>query len=32
MRAFYNKVLPKVGWNAYKEISLEFSNQVIAKK
>lgn len=32
LRAFYGKVLPQVGWNAYREVSLEFTNQIIAKK
>lgn len=32
LRTFYNKVMPTVGWNTYKEINLEYTNQVICKK
>lgn len=32
LRMFYGKVLPQVGWNTYREITLEFTNQIIAKK
>lgn len=30
--AFYEKVLPQVGWNKYKKISVEHVSQVICKK
>jgi len=30
--AFYTKVLPTVGWTTYREVSLEFANQIICKK
>jgi cell division protein FtsQ len=30
--AFYDKVLPKVGWDKYSEINLEFRNQIVCKK
>lgn len=32
LRIFYNKVMPQVGWNKYKEINISFANQVICKK
>ena len=32
LKAFYEKVLPEVGWNTYKEIDLEFTNQIVCKK
>lgn len=32
LRAFYDQVLPKVGWYRYKEISVAFENQVIGIK
>lgn len=32
LHVFYDKVLPTVGWNTYREISLEFSNQIVCKK
>lgn len=32
LKAFYEKVLPEVGWNTYKEINLEFTNQIVCKK
>lgn len=32
LRVFYDKVLPTVGWTTYREISLEFSNQIVCKK
>lgn len=32
LKAFYAKVLPEVGWNTYREISLEYANQIICKK
>ena len=32
LKAFYEKVLPEVGWNTYKEINLEYVNQIVCKK
>ncbi len=32
LKAFYAKVLPEVGWNTYREISLEYANQIICKR
>lgn len=32
LRAFYEKILPEVGWKRYKEISVAYENQVICKK
>ncbi len=32
LQTFYNKVLPTVGWDTYREINLEFSNQIVCKK
>ncbi len=32
LRAFYEKVLPKVGWHKYREISVAYENQVIGIK
>ena len=32
LRAFYEKVMPEVGWNKYRLINLEHSNQIICKK
>lgn len=32
LREFYQKVMPKVGWNAYAEIDLRHTNQVVCKK
>ncbi|MCF0236707.1 MAG: cell division protein FtsQ [Bacteroidaceae bacterium] len=32
LRAFYDKVLPNVGWHKYKEISVAYENQVIGIK
>lgn len=32
LRAFYDKILPKVGWHRYKEYSIAFENQVIGCK
>lgn len=32
LKAFYAKVLPEVGWNTYREISLEYADQIICKK
>jgi cell division protein FtsQ len=30
--AFYDKVLPEVGWNRYSVINLEFKDQIVCKK
>jgi cell division protein FtsQ len=32
LEAFYDKVLPEVGWNKYSEINLEFKDQIVCKK
>ncbi len=32
LTVFYKDVLPKVGWNKYKEISLKFNNQIVCRK
>ena len=32
LEAFYDKVLPEVGWNKYSMINLEFKDQIICKK
>jgi cell division protein FtsQ len=32
LEAFYQKVLPEVGWNRYSMISLEFKDQIVCKK
>jgi len=32
LRAFYEKVLPNVGWNRYQAISVAYENQVIGIK
>ena len=32
LRAFFEKVIPKVGWNTYKSVSVEFFNQVVAER
>jgi cell division protein FtsQ len=32
LEAFYEKVLPEVGWNKYSLINLEFRDQIICKK
>ena len=32
LREFYKRVLPKVGWNKYNRISLEYSNQIVCQK
>ena len=32
LRAFYDKVLPTVGWNKYASINIEHTNQIICKK
>jgi cell division protein FtsQ len=30
--AFYEKVLPEVGWNKYRIINLEYKDQIVCKK
>lgn len=32
LQAFYSKVLPTVGLNTYREVSLEFTDQIVCKK
>ena len=32
MMTFYNKVIPKNGWEKYSEINLEYQNQIICLK
>jgi len=32
LEAFYDKVLPEVGWNKYSRIDLEFKDQIVCKK
>lgn len=32
LRAFYEKVMPKVGWNKYSRINLENTNQIVCTK
>jgi cell division protein FtsQ len=32
LEAFYDKVLPEVGWNKYSMINLEFKDQIVCKK
>ena len=32
LEAFYDKVLPEVGWNKYSVINLEFKDQVVCKR
>ena len=32
LRAFYDRVLPEVGWNKYSVINLEFSDQIVCKR
>lgn len=32
LKAFYDKVMPEVGWNTYREISLEYNNQIVCKR
>jgi cell division protein FtsQ len=32
LEAFYDKVLPEVGWNKYSVIDLEFKDQIVCKK
>ncbi len=32
LRSFYEDALPKLGWNRYEKISLEFDNQIVCTK
>ena len=32
LQAFYDKILPEVGWNRYSNVNLEFKDQVVCKK
>lgn len=32
LEAFYDKILPEVGWNKYSNIDLEFKDQIVCKK
>jgi len=32
LKAFYNKVLPEVGWNKYSVINLSFRDQIVCKR
>lgn len=32
LRAFYEQVIPNVGWDAYREINLEYHNQIVCRK
>lgn len=32
LRSFYQEALPKVGWDVYKKVSLEFDNQIVCTK
>jgi cell division protein FtsQ len=32
LAAFYDKVLPEVGWNKYSVINLEYKDQIVCKK
>ncbi len=32
LRDFYDEALPRVGWDRYKEINIEFENQVVCKR
>ena len=32
LKAFYEKVMPEVGWNTYKEIDLGYNHQIVCKK
>ena len=32
VRTFYEEALPRVGWNAYKHISLEYNGQIVCTK
>ena len=32
LKLFYEKVLNQVGWNKYRKINIEFSNQIICTK
>ncbi|NQX53895.1 cell division protein FtsQ [Pedobacter panaciterrae] len=32
LRAFYDKAMPKVGWDTYKTINIKYTNQVVCEK
>jgi cell division protein FtsQ len=32
LRVFYDKVLPEVGWDRYKSISLAYKDQIVCKR
>lgn len=32
LEAFYDKVLPEIGWNKYSSINLEFKDQIVCKR
>ena len=32
LKTFYEKVMPEVGWNTYKEIDLGYNHQIVCKK
>ncbi len=32
LHTFYTEVLPTAGWNTYRELNLEYSNQIVCKK
>ena len=32
LEAFYDKVLPEVGWNKYSVINLEYKDQIVCKR
>jgi cell division protein FtsQ len=32
LRVFYEEVMPNVGWNTYKEINLEYHNQIVCRR
>lgn len=32
LKAFYEKVMPEVGWHTYREISLKYADQIVCKK
>jgi cell division protein FtsQ len=32
LRAFYDKVLPEVGWNMYSNINIEYKDQIVCRR
>ena len=32
LKLFYDRVMPVVGWNKYRELNIAYTNQVIGKK